>query len=426
MHQCLRCAQPHTEPSLFCGRCQASLLNRYQQKEQIANGSPPLACEEATHSREVQLLKLSVGALDASQGRKLIDQHELLPVPEAITTPRPRYNPVVLRRLRIACIVLIILVVVALAVDSVLALVVIMHKSGGASKANSRQHASSSVPPVIPMHVSPLQTAKTTQTSDSTGAMLPGEATKSGTSSNALTGQLGPSQGGGGPTLAVSSTSLSFSLTQGQASPPGQIVTIVNTGVGTFDWLVASTSPSWLALSSLKGSVAAGQSGQIRVNIVPVGLQTGTYTTQLSITATDSSGMEAQGSLQTISVALTIFQPCALQVSPSSLSFTGTTLQLGSSTQTLYLKEVGWCAQPVTWFAKVDSASQGWLSLSSTSGSDNGSGSTIIASIDANGLLPGNYQGQISCSAAASGGYTVQGSPQLVTVTLNVKLAGVI
>jgi Viral BACON domain len=418
MHQCLRCAQPHTEISLFCGRCQTDLLNRYQRKRPIDNENPLLAHEEPRYNSELQVLKLPMRSLDSSQRGAPIDRHELPAMPEAIITPRPRYNPVVLRRLRVACIILIILTVVAFAIDSILALVVVMHRSSGTSRTNGRSHASSSVPPVIPMQLTPLQPTATARVSD--------EAAKSSSSADALTGQLDTSRGGGGSTLAVSSTSLSFSLIQGQNSPPGQIVTIVNTGAGTFHWLVASTSPPWLALSPLKGVVVGGQSGQIRVNIVDVGLTAGTYSTQFTITATNSADMEAQGSPQTISVVLTIFQPCTLQVFPTKLSFTGTALQLGSGTQTFSLKEVGRCAQPVTWFVKVDSATQRWLSLSSTSGSDNGSGNTITAGIDVHSLLPGHYLGQISCSAAGDGSI-VEGSPQHIIVSLNVvALEGVI
>jgi hypothetical protein len=425
MHQCLRCNQPHNETSLFCARCQEALLNRYQEKEQMVNSAPSLMCEEGAYIREPKLLKLPIRPLDAPQERKLLDESEPLPTYMEIKTPQPRHNPVMFRRLRTAFIVLVILALVALAVDSVLALVVITHKSAGSHRANT-PHALSSVPPVIPMQVTPLQTSTNDQIGDATKTNVPGAASKSSTPSNALTGQLAPSQGGGGAALAVSSTVLSFSLTQGQGNPPGQIVTIVNTGVSTLNWATTPSAPSWLVLSSAKGSVAAGQSGQIKVNIVSASLNPGTYNAQMTIAATYGSDMNAQGSPQTVSISLTIFQPCSLQVSPTSMAYTGTTLQLSADTQTISLKVVGDCAQPVTWVANVDSASQKWLNLSSTTGSDSGSGSSIIVSVDAKGMLPGSYQGHISFSVTAGGGTTVKSNTQLITVTLEVRLAGIV
>ncbi len=67
----------------------------------------------------------------------------------------------------------------------------------------------------------------------------------------------------------------------------------------------------------------------------------------------------------------------------------------------------------------MDPSSHTWLSISKTSGSDNGSGSTITVNVNATGLL-GVYTGQIMLSATDNGGNKLQNSPQDVSVTLTV------
>jgi len=110
-----------------------------------------------------------------------------------------------------------------------------------------------------------------------------------------------------------------------------------------------------------------------------------------------------------------------LQVTPSNLSFTATLLQPNPPGQTVTLNEVGHCSYPVTWTASVvDPSSHTWLSISKTSGSDNGSGSTITVNVNATGILLGVYTGQIMLSATDNGGNKLQNSPQDVSVTLTV------
>jgi YbbR domain-containing protein len=195
-------------------------------------------------------------------------------------------------------------------------------------------------------------------------------------------------------------------------------VKIANTGGSSLNWQ-ASVGSSWLGVTPDNGTVAAGQSEQMTVKVNIAGLTPGSYNAQITVSATDSSGTRIQGSPQTLSVTLTIAQPCSLQVSPSSLSFTASTVQLTSSGngEDITLKEVGNCARPVSWTASAD---QSWIILSATSGTDNGSGSTITVQAQAGILNVGNYQGQITLSAVESGGAAVQSSPQTVSVTVSV------
>ena len=66
----------------------------------------------------------------------------------------------------------------------------------------------------------------------------------------------------------------------------------------------------------------------------------------------------------------------------------------------------------------MDAGSRNWLTLSATSGFDNGNGNTIIVNVNAQGKLIGRYTGRITLAATDSNGGPVQDSPRYITVTL--------
>ncbi len=115
-------------------------------------------------------------------------------------------------------------------------------------------------------------------------------------------------------------------------------------------------------------------------------------------------------------------QPCVLQVTPARLTFVGTLLQSNPPPQTLTLSVTGNCSQPVAWAASVNSASQGWLHLATTSGVVGKSGSTLVVQVNTNGKLLGTYNGQITLTGIEQNGTAAQGSPTGVPVTLTVVL----
>jgi hypothetical protein len=145
------------------------------------------------------------------------------------------------------------------------------------------------------------------------------------------------------------------------------------------------------------------------------GLLTGNYHSTVKISATDSTGAAIQGSPQSLSINFTVQAPCTLQVNSAGLSFSVVQGQ-SSSAQNVPLSSTGNCSLPVSWTARVNST---WLQLSSTSGSDNGSGSSFGVNVNASGLNIGTYNGVISLSAVGSGGASVVGNPQ-IAVTLTV------
>src|SRR5205085_6145222 len=157
------------------------------------------------------------------------------------------------------------------------------------------------------------------------------------------------------PILQVGPLNLQFTVTQGQKDPSSQSIKMSNTGGSTLYWKgsVNVSSSSWLSLSPLGGSVAAGQSLQVAVSANASSLGPGSYSAQITLTATDGSGTQVQGSPQTVTVTLKVLQPCTLQETPGSLSFTATLLQPQPPGQNITFHETGNCARPVSWTASV-------------------------------------------------------------------------
>ena len=256
-----------------------------------------------------------------------------------------------------------------------------------------------------------------------------GQITLNGTDASGVT-----SAGGSPQTIAVnllvlppcamakpSSSTLTFNATVGSANPAPQSLTI--TAAGNCGWPLnwktdITSSAPWLSVSPGKGLIAAsGQGATMTVSANTTGMLPGTYTTQISIAATDSSDTAAEGSPQVVSVTLTVQSPCSLQVSLGSLSFSVAQGQ-SASAQSLTISEAGNCARPVSWTAVGDGGSSSWLSISSTSGTDSGAGNTIAVGASAASLAVGAYSGSITVSVKDSSGATVQGSPQTVSVQL--------
>jgi hypothetical protein len=231
------------------------------------------------------------------------------------------------------------------------------------------------------------------------------------------------------PVMGISQLSLNFSTTQGQSSPPGQSVTITNTaspGGSTLSWHVSvgTLASSWLGASPASGTITAGQTGQLAVNVDTSGLTPGTYVGQVMIIGTDSSGTQsAGGSPQTITVNLLVLPPCALaQPSSSALAFTALQGSSSPAPQSLNLTASGNCGWPLHWQVSVPSTAS-WLSISPMSGqlSTSGQSTTLVVSPVAAGLAPGTYSASVSVTAIDASNTPAQGSPQVFAVTLTVS-----
>ena len=98
------------------------------------------------------------------------------------------------------------------------------------------------------------------------------------------------------PSLALSASQASFSLTFGGSTPASQAVNIMNAGGGTLTWSATSGS-SWLTVSPSSGV----GTGTLMLGINPAGLTAQTYNGAITVTAPG-----AANSPRTISVTLTV------------------------------------------------------------------------------------------------------------------------
>ncbi|NGZ61409.1 MAG: hypothetical protein CV081_13050 [Nitrospira sp. LK265] len=152
-------------------------------------------------------------------------------------------------------------------------------------------------------------------------------------------------------TVALSPLSLTFSGVQGGVNPASQTLTVNSNG----NW-TANSSATWLTLSPSSGS----GNGSIAANVALSATAVGTNNATITVT----SG----GVVRTISVTLTV-SVGSLTASPNSVAYTATQGRANPAAQSIAISANG------TWSVS-DGAS--WLSLSPTSGSNNGTITTSV------------------------------------------------
>jgi hypothetical protein len=205
------------------------------------------------------------------------------------------------------------------------------------------------------------------------------------------------------PVLNVSSTALTFNVTQGGTTPPPQTLNVTNTGSGALSFSVTSDQ-GWLTVTPISGN--APQSLTVTATTDAVAHHAGTYTGHLTITAPG-----AQGSPTTVTVTLIVSpapppQPI-LAISPAAVSFNATQGGANPSSQNVSITNAG--SGTLSFSVATD---QTWLSASPTSG--NAPQSVALTATTGN-LSPGTYTGHVTVTSSGT-----QGSPASVTVTFNV------
>lgn len=226
------------------------------------------------------------------------------------------------------------------------------------------------------------------------------------------------------PIIGATPLNLNFNTTQGMPNPPGQVVTITNTGSSQLIWhtTVNTLALSWLGASPTGGSIPAGQTGQVAININTAGLSPNTYTGQIVLNGADGNGVTASGSPQTITVQLVVLPLCTLeQPSASVVAFSAVQGTVDPSPQSVAITASGNCSWPLNWNATIANAPS-WLKLSATSGTFVQSGQSTSLSVIAtiSNLNVGTYKTQISIVTNDVTNIPVQGSPQTFAVTLSV------
>ena len=221
--------------------------------------------------------------------------------------------------------------------------------------------------------------------------------------------QVTPLQPGHAPVMQVTPAALSFSASDGGASPAPQSVTISNPGVLPLQWNASSSTTdgtSWLSASPQSGTVAKGNSQSVSVFVNSSQLLPGVY--YGSVTFASQGSPVAVNNPQTIYVSVTIAPQCAILVSPGALSFTGVYLQSSPPAKTISIGTSQSCSAPLNWSVSAFTVTGGrWLTVSASAGR---TPSGPAVGVNITGLKPGTYSGSLVFSSA--------GGTQTMPVTL--------
>lgn len=224
------------------------------------------------------------------------------------------------------------------------------------------------------------------------------------------------------PCTVSGSSTLALQGTAGQSSPVSQNATINASGdcLHALNWS-SSTSGGWLSAAS-SGTFTASTTVNVQSNLA--GLSAGTYNGSVTITIVDSSTNQTVGTV-TVAVTLTAQQPtppavpCSLQAaSPGTLNFTA---NKGSDpttpTANITISVTGSCSGNVTITPSVDSAGNGWVSVSGPVSIASGSTATFTVTVSSVSQKRGTYTSTITLTASNG----ISGSQSTVTVTLTVQ-----
>jgi hypothetical protein len=201
------------------------------------------------------------------------------------------------------------------------------------------------------------------------------------------------------PHIELSPALMIFEGTVGYPNPPGQALSITNSGQGALTW-TASVSSGWLSANPPNGSAPSNTS----INVDISGLAEGTYYDTLVITAPD-----ADNSPQYLPVTLDVITlPPNIVYSPAEFSISA--VQGGANPENRHLNiDTDIPGSELNWTV---SNSTGWLSLSPTSGTPPDS---VALQFDITGLAFGFYYDTVVISDPAA-----TNNPQYVPVTLQI------
>jgi hypothetical protein len=220
---------------------------------------------------------------------------------------------------------------------------------------------------------------------------------------------------GGGPLIALSSTTQNFAAPQGGANPTAQTVDVTNSGAGTLDGLTATVSygagqpTGWLnaALS------APAAPSTLNLTATTGSLTAGTYNASVAITSA-----AAANSPQAVAVTFTVAAPGSaplIALSNTTISFTGTQGAPNPADQTIDVSNGG--TGSLTGLAAAVTYGSGqptdWL----TATLDHAKApATLTLAANTGALAPGTYNANVNVTSGVA-----SNSPQAVAVTFTVS-----
>lgn len=413
MRLCLSCNQPCSVSSVFCDACRLALLERRTEEEQaelVGVGERERLAEltSLSHTRTSDLGTQSeaagTAAVEQTEGEPLwcweasdLSPMEVLASEDSkAPTDTPLMLPslpftrwVIPKPVRLALLIFLLVGALALIVDSFLLVFSL-----------ARPHT----------HSQTTSQGTTTGPASKSLFLTPGSPFPITSAATATVITVGKA-------FSLSTSNLSFAVTQGRANPPSQAVMLSAGERSSFSWEVVSTPPSWLKLSSTRGNAIA--KAQLTVNVRATRLAPNTYTAHLLVKAVDSHGSVLPDGFQPLIVVLSVLMPCSLNATPTKIFFRATLLQPVLPAQTLSLSESNNCARPVNW--KINSSAT-WVRVSDTSGQDTGTGSTIKVRVTNPSRLVGTFQAYLTLQATDNHSMSLSGSPITIPVTLIVNV----
>jgi uncharacterized membrane protein len=211
--------------------------------------------------------------------------------------------------------------------------------------------------------------------------------------------------------LQVSPSALTFSATSGGTDPSLQTVVLSSSRSRERTW-AATENASWIMITPSSGTIAT-ETDTVSVRATAAGLAVGSYSANVTITETSQNGRIRRTILPvTLSVTGAAATP-AIQLSISSLTFSGTAGGANPAPTSFSISNTG--GGTLTWTA---SDTAGWLILSPASGTNTG---TVTASIAANGLAAGTYSTTVTVTAP---GATAKTLPVTLTITQSASTSG--
>lgn len=221
------------------------------------------------------------------------------------------------------------------------------------------------------------------------------------------------------PVIGLSTSSLTYSATQGGADPASQFITITNTGSGSLTGLSTGTivygagATGWLQAPNLSGTTAPAT---LTVQPVTGSLAPGSYSATIPV----QSGA-ASNSPQNLTVTFNVAAPPAIQLSSATLNFSATEGGANPASQFTTISNSGGGSLTglSTGTIVYGAGATGWLQAPSLSGTT--APATLTIQPVTGSLTPGAYSATIPVQSGVA-----SNSPQTLTVNFTVASASAV
>ncbi len=198
------------------------------------------------------------------------------------------------------------------------------------------------------------------------------------------------------PNLAVSETSLQFTMQVGDAVPSAQTIIVDHLGYNPLGFSITSDA-EWLDITPSNSTTTDTVSVAVNTDTLTIGLYTGT------LRFSDDTYFDSS---LAIGVRLEVYNP-TMQISDDTLSFTFFENIIDTSTQVVYVNNLSYGS-----FNWASSESATWMTASSYAGF---SGDSIIITAEPSSLVAGTYTEYLVFTSADA-----SGSPDTLVVNVEV------